>query len=437
MHNKHTTQVSQVNTGRVGIKGQNSEWQLIKAGVPQGSVLGPLLFIVYINDLVNNLHCNVKLYADDTTIYIDTDNLDESTHLMNMDLQAVSEWSRTWLVTFCPNKTEYMLITHKDRSNAPDPPVFEGELLKEVEHHKHLGVTFSNSLNWSEHISSVVKGVSKSLDAMRKLKYSTDRKTLDSVYTTFIRPKLEYGNVIWNNCSQHDRNLLENLQLNAARIVTGAKRGTSHSKIYEECGWETLAERRENSQLVLFHKMVHKKTPLYLSNLTPSSVGQNVNFVTLRNCNKLRGIKARTTTYQKSFLPNVVNAWNNLVPDVTSIESLESFKNNITKTSKINLLYYVGIRKPSITHAQMRMNCSNLNADLFLLHVVDNPSCSCGFRLEDARHFFLFCPLYTNMRNKLLDFSENHNLHINTHVLLFGYEDKDFCCHTYFYRRVW
>ena len=81
----------------------------------------------------------------------------------------------------------------------------------------------------------------------------------------------------------------------------------------------------------------------------------------------------------------------------------------------------------------MRMNCSNLNADLFLLHVVDNPSCSCGFRLEDARHFFLFCPLYTNMRNKLLDFSDKHNLHINTHVLLFGFEDKDFNINTEFF----
>ena len=275
---------------RVGIKGQNSDWVSIQAGVPQGSVLGPLLFMVYINDIVDNISCDIKLYADDTTLYIVTDNLENGTSLLNSDLEMISRWSKTWLVTFCPNKTEYMHVTHKNRNMRPDPPSFQGEILREVEHHKHLGITFSSNLTWNKHISNISKSVSKSLDAMKKLKYTTDRKTLYTIYTSFIRPKLEYGSIIWNDCNQNDGSLLEGLQLDAARIITGAKRGTSHNKIYIESGLETLTCRRENSQLIQFYKMMHNKTPTYLTNLTPTSVGESVNIVKLRNNDKLRGI---------------------------------------------------------------------------------------------------------------------------------------------------
>ena len=259
---------------------------------------------------------------------------------------------------------------------------------------------------------------------MRKLKYTVDRKTLNSVYITFIRPKLEYASIIWHDCTQAERDLLEGLQLNAARIVTGAKRGTSHERIYLECGWQTLATRRENTQLAQFYKMVNHETPEYLSNLVPNSVGEDVNIVRLRSENKLRTVRCRTTKYQKSFLPNVVNLWNNLDDEHVQVESFVSFKSRLAQDDQVNDLYLYGKRKLSMIHAQLRMYCSNLNCHLFSLPVIDNEQCPCGSRVEDTRHFFMFCPLYDNIRAALVDFFASIDLEINEYNLLHGIDGE-------------
>ena len=106
-------------------------------------------------------------------------------------------------------------------------------------------------------------------------------------------------------------------------------------------------------------------------------------------------MKCRTAKYQKSFLPNVVNLWNNLERDLTTATSLDSFKTKLTSQipSVPTELYEIGTRKLSIVHAQLRMHCSNLKSHLYELHVIDQPTCICGYRKEDARHYLLFCPL--------------------------------------------
>ncbi len=103
---------------RVIVKGQSSDWGLIKAGVPQGSVLGPLLFLIYINDITAGIDSEIKLFADDTTIYIDVEDSLIARDTMNNDLQTIQEWANQWLVTFCPRKTESMTISFKKNQNA-------------------------------------------------------------------------------------------------------------------------------------------------------------------------------------------------------------------------------------------------------------------------------------------------------------------------------
>ena len=125
-------------------------------------------------------------------------------------------------------------------------------------------------------------------------------------------------------------------------------------------------------------------------------------------------------------MPNVVNLWNNLDADVLRCGSIDSFKINIQQKVKDNQLYCVGSRKLSMIHAQLRMNCSNLNFDLYSLHVRDDSSCSCGFRKEDARHFFLLCPLYMNMRNEMVQFCYVNDLPLTVETLLKGSEFCDF-----------
>ena len=133
-------------------------------------------------------------------------------------------------------------MTASRKRNKPlhPPLVFNTHALHEVASHKQLGVTFSSNLTWTKHISDICIKAGKRVDILANLKYRLDRKTLEILYSSYIRPILEYGDVVWSNCNNEDVTLIEGVQLRAARIVSGAICGTSHARIYEELAWEPL-----------------------------------------------------------------------------------------------------------------------------------------------------------------------------------------------------
>ena len=138
---------------RVVIKGQYSEWLTLNAGVPQGSVLGPLLFLVFINDLAYVVrHCQIRMFADDTCLFISVDNREDAANLLNQDLAGIQHWSEQWLVTFSPSKTESMIVSNKTNIDNHPTVYLNNTPIKEVKFHKHLGITLSHNLRWSKHI---------------------------------------------------------------------------------------------------------------------------------------------------------------------------------------------------------------------------------------------------------------------------------------------
>ena len=165
---------------------------------------------------------------------------------------------------------------------------------------------------------------------MRKLKFKLDRKCLETIYTTFIRPLIEYRDVIWDNCTQYEKQELDKIQNEAARIATGTTKQVSLHSLYNEMCWESLECRRNNHKLTLFYKMVHNITPLYLSSLIPQSAN-TISRYNLRNSNDLQTIDARTNQFYMSFLPSSVRAWTNLSVDVQQCDSVASFKRFLQK----------------------------------------------------------------------------------------------------------
>ena len=407
---------------RVVISGIQSEWNFISAGVPQGSILGPLLFLLYINDIVNEIGSYIRLFADDTSLFVIVENPDTAARLINDDMNKIIVWAGKWLVKFNPVKNESFIVTRK--INKPvHPPIFMlNQQIKDVQFHKHLGVYLSTDCSWHKHIDYIKGKAWTRINVMRKFKYTLDRKSLETIFITFIRPILEYADVIWDNCTQQEKNELEKFQLEAARIATGATKLVSVQKLYDETGWETLEIRRRKHRLVLFYKMYNNISPLYLSSLVPPLV-QNTSNYSLRNADDIRTIHARTSLYSNSFLPSTIRDWNNLPSADRNADSVNSFKQHLSHGRvSVPEYFYTGNRRMQILHTRLRTGCSSLKHDLYSKNIIDSPFCDCRCGdIENTEHFFFKCHLYRDHRLVLHNSIMQH-CNVSLNVILRGNE---------------
>ena len=404
---------------RVVIEGQESSWLPITSGVPQGSVLGPLLFLVYINDITTVVNSPIRLFADDTTLYTIVDNPIATAEVLNRDLTSMEQWANKWLLKFSPSKTESLYISMK-KKNINKPTLKLNEIaIKEIESHKHLGITLSTDLSWNKHINDLAVSANRILDVLNAFKYKLDRKSLERLYFTYVRSKLEYGSIVWDNLPKYLSDLLEDVQARAARIICGATINTSRSMIYKELGWETLQERRKIQRLVTMYKIQNGIAPSYLCNSLPEP---HETGYTLRNNDLLPTFRSRINIFQKSFFPRTINDWNLLSSDIRNSSSLYSFKLKLKDIKhKPPDWFYHGERKWSMIHSRLRLLCSELNDHLFShLHVIDDPSCPCGNGRETAKHFLLECPLFTNERTIMLSDINSIGIPPSLSNLLYG-----------------
>ena len=239
---------------RVVLPGAVSDLVFIKAGVPQGSILGPLLFFLYINDIVHDIGSNIRLFADDASLFIIVEDAITAAACLNNDLDKISQWAAKWLVTFNPSKTESLLISRKTNKDRHPPIFMQNHKEVEVDSHKHLGVVLPSDCSWHQHIKHITDKAWNRINIMRKLKFKLHRKSLEIICIAFIRPLLEYGDIIWDNCTQYEKNELDKIQNEAARIATGTTKLISIHALYSEIRWDTLQHRRNNHKLTLFYK---------------------------------------------------------------------------------------------------------------------------------------------------------------------------------------
>ncbi len=390
--------------------------------MPQGSVLGPLLFLIYVNDIARSLLSTTRLFADDSSLAVSTSDINRMETTLNTDLSNITQWSKQWLVQFNPAKTEVMLFS---LSNTNEPTLyFQNAQLNFVHHHKHLGLTLSDNGSWHEHISNIISSASKVLGSMRMLKFKLKRNTLNQIYISYLRPIIEYASIVWDNCANYEKEALDRIQYDAARIVTGLTRSVSIDRLLREIGWVSLSDRRKIQKLILVHKYKYGNLPSYLNELFPQTVDEANNY-NLRNNSDFITLARRTEIYSQSVIPSSLQLWNDLNNDIREINTLSAFKSKmkeIFKPPSVPSYFITGDRCEQIYHARIRNRCSNLNADLFSNHLKDSPSCNCGSEYENAEHFFFQCPRFVNQRYNL--FLNSRRFHpLSTNKLLYGIEN--------------
>ena len=435
---------------RVTIDGKFSEWAVVQAGVPQGSLLGPIIFLVFINDLVEVVESNINIFADDTFIFRIVDQF--STEILNRDLERISRWSWQWKLSFNPDLTKQaveIVFSNKKIKNRLEPLVFNGIPVKEVGETKHLGMILDSKLTFENHMTEKLAKARQGLGVMKQLKKWVDKKTLENVYKLYVRPQVEYGDLVFDHVDLNKSNIftlrntndkistdIESIQYQAARIVSGAWKGSSMEKLYNILGWESMQNRRTMRKLDLLHQTLNNKFPNYLYNILEVQMFRPDS----RYSNRLmlRNITTKTTKYKKSFFPATILDWNKLDFEIKTSKSKNIFKKKVLNKIRPKKAPYFGlIGNENVRHiTTLRLGLSPLNAHKHSYNFADTPLPFCRIceSIEDTTHFLLLCKSFRLLRSTLMQNVSNIlGLDILTlprrriiNVLLYGREDMSF-----------
>ena len=426
---------------RVVLNGKSSEWNEIKAGVPQGSILGPLFFLIYINDLPKNLESKPKIFADDTSLFSVVLDQILSSRELNRDLARISEWAFQWKMSFNPDPSKqavevYFSVRHNP-ANAP-PLSFNNINIETNEYQKHLGLALDSKLSFRHHLDGKIKKANKGIGLIHRLRKYVPRKSLLTIYKSYIRPHLDYGDIIYD----HPGNAvfvqrLESIQYNACLAITGCFRGTSREKLYSELGLESLADRRFARRMIFFYKIINNLAPSYLRNLLPARLTAPVNF---RSRNPIYPLNIRTERFRDTFFPYCISQWNTLDARIRDLPSVSSFKEAIYEflRPKPSPVFDANDNQGVIFLNRLRLGFSHLNEHKFRHGFRDtlDPFCACRTNsIENSQHFLLHCSIYSHARHLL--FNKLQTLDINIfplspkklyRLLLFG--DETFAYNT-------
>ena len=377
------------------VDGQKSTQLPLNAGVPQGSRLGPLLFLIYINDIVNNLESMPFIYADDTTLIATASTTWETTNILNRDLVKISNWAHIWKITFNAQKSKDMIFS---KALLPSHPVIMGlHFIERVHLHKHLGVFLTSDLTWDKQIANITKKVNLKLSIMWQVK-ELSRHCLDVLCKLHVRSSIDYAITVFGpSLNNQQIKKLDTLLYRAAKIVSGAQKFTSKDNLLRELGWENTTKRIEFLCLTQFHKIIHRQTTPLIHECLPPKLHSR--YPTKRT---FEHYPCKKAFFENSFFPFTIKKWDVLQMSLKGLDHNE-FKFRLKEIFKPQKFkhFNCGYKYPNTLHAQLRLKRSYLNCHLHPIGLSITPACKCGQPLETVRHFLLECKLYDQPRVQL------------------------------------
>ena len=388
------------------VDGIKSEVLDVKAGVPQGSRLGPLLFIIYMNDIVENIESDILIFADDTSLTATGSDPAETTLQLNRDLEKISLWAKKWKVLFNAKKSKDIIFSKKYLNNSP-PLILDGSFIDRVNKHKHLGLILSSTLDFSEQVKEACLKANRKLYVLRSVKM-LNRQTLDILYKLTVRSVIDYAlPVYYKSLKQTEIGRFENLQYRASKIVCGALHYTSKDKLNLELGWESILDRGNLLSLNIFHKIHRHETRPLINTCMPKLDIDRQN--TLRSKGGYIPFKYEDKKFNTSFFPNTLKIWNNLKREI-QYKDVDEFKICIKKEIKPPRYKHFshGSKLGNTFLTQIRVGRSKLNQHKFTIGLSDSPECLCHYKSESPEHYLLHCFLYSPERQIMFSLIEHY-----------------------------
>ena len=304
------------------VDGKRSSPIPVLSGVPQGTVLGPLFFLIYINDITNDLTkgTSLRLFADDSLLYRKINTI-EDTKLLQKDLNTLQEWEKKWKMEFHPGKCQLLRITNKSKHYIQADYFIHNTKIKLEESAKYLGISIDSKLKWKPQYNSLCKKANGVLAFLRRNFHSCPTQIKNNCYKTLVRPILDYGGTVWDPHYMKDKEKIEKIQKRAARFVTNNYRFESgNTKInMQNLNWEPLEERRAKAKVTSLFKarLGLVDIPLNNLNINNRSGGKGYQNYIIPSSN--------VDSHMHSYYPSTTRLWNMLPQDIRNSENQNIF----------------------------------------------------------------------------------------------------------------
>lgn len=312
---------------RVVVNGAESNWQDVLSGIPQGSVLGPILFVIYINTLPGVVDSSqLYLFADDTKIFKEITCVQDCEQLQQ-DIDKMYSWTANSLLKFHPDKCSTMRI---GRTNLEDFDYVMGPdktVLKHSSVERDIGVFIDDKLNFDEHIHNKVSKANSVMGIIRRTFEYLNNRTFLLLYKALVRPHLEYANQVWSPMFKRQETVVENVQRRATKLIPGMQ-NLSYEDRLKKLNLPTLKYRRIRGDMIEIFKILSAKYDKRVSDFIPLHKSERY---TRGHQYKIKKEQIRLNVRKNSFVCRSVDLWNSLPPTVVGAPTVKAFEARLDK----------------------------------------------------------------------------------------------------------